>query len=182
MKRLILFTGIIILLSGCGAKGSSSDAGAATDPKTPALQPIGNLSPPGSPAPISLTYYTLVVNETLDSYSITVTGHCVVYTAVTYCWDDGWQKTPVAGVETDFWGLCSHGGVIGECSGGAWVDPVTTPTIWDSYFTVGNANIPTPLHQPSDVFAGVPTTVSCTLSGSTLDCLDFSIDTAQVPL
>lgn len=177
--NVICFISYILYLSACGSSGgAAADAQAAPTP-TPGITP-----PPSSGGTtVAATYYTKVQNATVNhagsTYAITMTGHCVSYASNDYCWDDGWQTIPAfAGFETNFWGFCELAGVIGQCSGGGSTDPVTAPTLWTATFS----GVAFPLHSPAEIYAsGVATPVTCTISGSLVDCVDFQIDVAQTP-
>lgn len=177
-----LFTGITILaLTACGKSGGGADT-PAQSPSNPAA-PVIAPTQPGGPTAIPLAYSTLVKTATVSqgghSYSITMIGHCIVYLSQDYCWDDGWQTVAAIGYETDFWQLCDLNGVVGQCSGGGSSDPVTMPHLWSAMA----AYLPLPPYQPADVYTqGISTQVSCTVTGSIVDCVDFQIDTANASL
>lgn len=177
--NILVYTVASFILSACG--GSGGGGGDVSRVVTPGP---GIVSPP-APTTETLTYYTLVENLSVTvggvSHAVTVTGHCVEYQTNDYCWDDGYQIPTglTSSHEQSFWGLCDNAGTVLMCSGGATTDPVTTPYLWSSM--VGF--MPTPLHQASDVYtSGIPTNVTCTDTGSVIDCVDFQIDTANATL
>lgn len=178
--NILVYTIALFLLSACGKSGSGP---VTANTKAPAVQPSNPSGGAGGTDPV-LTYYTLVVNETVtqggSSYPVTVTGHCVNYNSEDYCWDDGWQTNPgLTNYETDFWGLCDNGGMIGQCSGGSSTDPVVTPYTWTSM----SGYLTTPPHTPTEVYAsGIATNVNCTVTGTQVDCGDFSFDTSSATL
>lgn len=184
MKTVYKFKVIILMLflSACGGSGGGSSDAKATNPSQPAILP-GTGGGGTAPTTFPGTYFTLVKNANVTqgghTYPITMTGHCANYGAQDYCWDDGWQSIPAISYETDFWQLCSLGGVVGQCSGGGSTDPVTTPHLWSSMAT----KLVTPPFQPSDVYTqGIQTSVTCTLTGTVVDCVDFQIDTSNASL
>lgn len=177
-STVIVCVTLNLYITACGGGGGGSAADSkVTQPSTPAIQPGGS-----TPSTFSGTYYTLVKNASVTqaghTYSITMTGHCANYGGLDYCWDDGWQKVPAINYETDFWQLCDLSGTVGQCSGGGSTDPVTTPHLWSSMA----AKLVTPPFQPSDVYAGTATAVTCSLTGTVVDCGDFQIDTSNVSL
>lgn len=183
-SSILVYVCYIIYLTGCGSGGGGADA-KASSPSSPApgiVQP----TPGGggsTPQTASATYYTLVKNANVTqgghTYPITMTGHCVNYGSQDFCWDDGWQSIPAISYETDFWGLCSLGGVVGQCSGGGSTDPATTPKLWSSMLT----HLVTPIFTATDVYTqGIATPVTCTITGTIVDCVDFQIDTTNASL
>lgn len=178
MNQVLVYTIFSFMLTACGGSGGS-DVAANLVPSTPAQQPIN-----GGGQTVGITVFTMTQNLSVTqsghTYPVTVTGACVQYSGVDYCWDDGWQtNASLVNYETDFWGLCVNNGTIMMCSGGTTTDPVATPHDFNSMV----AYMPTPLHHPSDVYTqGTGTTLNCSMTGSVIDCVDFQIDTANASL
>lgn len=182
--RYLLLVYTALVLSACSSGGGGASAGVAAAAPAPALVLPGGGGGSG-PTVVSVTYYALAENLTVTiggvDHAATVTGFCFSYETNDYCWDDGWQ-IPVgltSSHEQSFWGLADDNGTIIMGSGGTDTDPVTTPKLYSSM--VGY--MLTPLHVANDVYTGgSPTTLSCTVTGTLIDCVDFQIDTANAAL
>lgn len=177
--NVLVYTAFSFVLSACGG-GGGADVAANLAPSAPVQQPSG-----GGAQSTAITVFTWAQTLSITSGGVTkpttVTGYCLQYSGVDYCWDDGWHVPNgfATNLEQSFWGLCDNAGTIMMCSGGATTDPTITPHDFNSM--VGY--MPTPLHHPSDVYTnGVGTSINCSVTGSLIDCVDFQIDTANASL
>lgn len=181
MKNLILIVGLLGLV-GCGKAGTTGAV--AFNANVPA-QGGGSQAPQSIP----LTYYTESTTQFPISgsptLSYTALGSCVVYLGTTYCWDDGIQSiTQVISHNTfttyyTYWGADDFNGNFNICNGGCKLDPMASqPSVITQgvALNVGNSKINAMLTM------GTPHAVNCTLSGSTLNCVDFVINLNQTAL
>ncbi len=189
-QLLYMFAGsVCTLLIGCGSGGGAPADAKAEDPNAPG---VSQPSQPGGSIPVQLTYYSL--SKTVypvngftagASHSYTATGSCVVYNSQTYCWDDGVKTVHFSDFSGnnygpftyDYWAQNLQGQSIAACNGGCGTDPLTIPAIVSQ-----NVETALTLAKINLVFSsGQAKQVTCTLTGSDLDCVDFSIDLTQVP-
>lgn len=177
----------------CSPKGSTPTSGtdaSIDNPTTPiATEPDLVAEPdidPSLTAPtgaVALTYYT----DTRAVSSLSFKGSCVTYETNTYCWDDGIRS--LGGQSYSYWGVNKFTGtahnMLGDCRGTCNING----DILDATPTLVTANVTSYMSRalssmtPSLVFSfGTATNVSCTLTASVLDCVDFSIDLSQAAL
>lgn len=181
MKRL-LFLSVILLSSaliGCGKTGgASAQSAAAPDPD--------NTLPGGGPviSTASVTYYAMSMTAAPVNGWITKTytalGYCAQYLSKTYCWDDGRQTIAAWTYNSshygpyyyNYWGLDTHsGGGYQACSGGCLADYMSGPKYVDHSLETALT-----LTKVNDVLAhGTPTTVTCTVSATELNCGSFVV-------
>lgn len=197
---------LVVCVTGCGqapSAGDSADIALATPTvSAPTSDPVSNPAPSPTPSPsqssIALTYYTRsttiapVAGHSLDT--VTLIGSCVVYTGVTYCWDNGVQEIDetVSHLTTQYYytyfsmGRQSANGLLGICWGGCPVDAMSVPTTIDTALNNDITTSYTTDHYArstvATVLTGTPTNVTCTEANALLDCGDFTIDLNQVAL
>lgn len=185
---------VLVGMSGCAASGGGSAKAAA---QVPVTQPGTVVTAPQ--APINLTYYKLTAvdnpqwNGHPGSGPITTNGYCVQYLSNTYCWDDGAQgyaNEVSNGISEgpfydSYWNFAMQviGGNLvegGTCRGNCLQDTFTQPRTmgahWYGYTDTSLAKVNAVLTT------GASKAVTCTLSGVTLNCVDFSIDLSQIAL
>ena len=166
MKTLIVYTTILLLCSACSGGGGG--------PSTQAnLVPNG-----GSQQQQTLNYFTVSTTETphvgTNNFQITITGSCVIYNSNTYCWDNGAQEVPqqiINHVTEGPW--CYEYWISGNGCGALPMGYLPQPTLAQPFGLTSNM---TSTAIQTIFQTGVQTQVSCTLSGSVLDCVDFTID------
>lgn len=195
--RKILITALTLTtLTACQAP--TSDANRSTvSPDQPtaaaapaAVAPIPTPSPTVTTTPVTVTYYTASKTEAPISgwatKTYTATGKCLVYSAHTYCWDDGLKilQWSSGGVNYGPYGYTYFG--VGHMSGSVFTLHGYGTLVDDSMMvpTVITASMETNMVTSSGTVlsSGAPTQVSCTDSNGTLTCPGFSIDLNQLPL
>ncbi len=183
-----------VILSACGGGGSADSKTAAPVTDADLFSPVDPTNP-NSPTTGTVTYYTKTITDApingWSTHTVTMKGMCVLYSSKTYCWDDGAILLPswvnnnftYGGQRYAFWRMAysvSNGALAYNCYGGNACsgDAVTAPTLMSSS-VLNNVAVA----KVNDVFAtGTPKTVTCTKTGSTLNCVDFTIDLAQLSL
>lgn len=181
---------VLVLDSGCGKAPSSATATtlAAAPVTLPSPTPSASPSPAPSPTPIALTYYskpkTVAPIGGWPTKTYTATGSCVVYLSSTYCWDDGLKSlswtdimsgTSYGPYVNTYWGMNKNGASYTSCSNSCTQDLMSGPTFISTGLA---ANIPA-ASITAVLTTGTAKAVTCTLSGNSLDCVDFIIDLAQ---
>lgn len=180
MKPFILCF-VLYFVTACGSGGG----GSAASSQTTAPNLTAPSVPAAPPATVSLTYYsvtkTVAPIGSWPAKTYTATGSCVIYNAKTYCWDDGTKTVTIPGVGSytySYWDQSMVGAALVSCSGGCGADPLTAPTVLS---VVVETNLT--LTAVNSVFSsGTSKAVTCTLTGTDLDCVDFVIDIDQAPI
>jgi hypothetical protein len=191
---LIIYVSLLFIATACTAGGGGAGSTSklvpidpqATPTATPQPDPTATPQPtPTPPQAVTLTYYTKTVSghEVIGgvSHPFTVVGYCADYNSITYCWDTG-VIIPTGLTLNDgisFWGIGYLGGALSRCSGGTCVDAVTQPADASQSVFAGIMSFATPAQVLS---TGIASQVSCTVSGTIVDCGLFQIDTAQAAL
>lgn len=169
-----------LLVSACGGGSGGGDAPAfAPNPSQP-----GNVQQPGPGGgnqTQDITVYQRSKTEApvngWPTKQYTSTGSCAQVNSKTYCWDDGvktlqWSSNSVnyGPFTYSFFGVMPLGQSISSCHGGCIGDLVVNPTEVDQQLNnVIGVTV-------TDVLThGVPTTVTCNVLGSDLDCASFNL-------
>lgn len=185
MQQAILILLSLLGLAGCGASGGA-DSKIASQIPVVTTPTTGGTTTTTLPSSIPLTYYQASQTRTNvggTTKSFTAIGSCVIYLSNTYCWDNGMQSVTQSGITLtyNFWGVTYNGSIYSNCYGGCVADVLTAPTLVDTHVT--NLMATYALETPSQVLStGTAHSVTCSLNGTTLNCVDFTIDLSQIAL
>lgn len=184
MKTLIYGLIGILMITACGKDGGDSSVPPEA-PKAPVA--AADASPtPVPPVHVQLTVYSRTVTlATSGASSVQGTGSCVVYNAVTYCWDDGAKS--LNAVAFAYWGLSSPLIICPNFSGDCTSDIMTAPRLMSANVIATldqNSGIPSIYRTVNQVLTlGNSVNTDCTEeTDGTVDCGSFVIDTNQSPL
>ncbi len=175
----------------------------AVEPSRPALTPmplvttvpstIPSAIPSASPSPthsmFPMTYHKHTVNRiwSNNQYAFyTVTGSCVIYQNLTYCWDDGLRQN--GNIRNSYWdlGYTSGSSTFGCSENGIATDAAITPLLMTAHIqsiitacwgSTANAGA-----SMSVVLSDTAVTVQCYEDNGFLQCGDFVVDLNQVHL
>lgn len=186
MKTLILV--LCFSLLACGKIPElPTDAPKGSD-KTDNTAALPGGGSPSGPVTVTLTVYsdtdTIAPISGWPTKTYTVTGYCVDYLAVTYCWDDG-MKTLQWTSGGNSYGPYTYAyfnvnrridNSLGSSNGGMYSDALVAPTIVNTHvlnlMQAGGLN-PVVVN---------PVNVDCSVNDNIVTCPTFTIDTNQVPL